>query len=147
MASVAALIVASGTVKDGHLFIRNRAAFDSSVAQFRDGTELEISVTRLRAARSILQNRYYFGVVVRLLSEHTGYSVDEIHDILKAKFLPKELAVTNSNGTIVDAFVIGGSTRQLSTTEFADYCARIQQWAAESVGVVIPDPHEVAACL
>jgi hypothetical protein len=114
MAGVNALIVASGDIRNGRLFIRNRAAFDSSMAALREGMQVEIAVMALRATRSIQANRYYWGVIVQLLSEYTGYSVDEMHDVLKAKFLPKHLAVTNGNGTIVDEFVIGGSTRELT---------------------------------
>lgn len=145
MAGVTALVVASATVKDGRLFIHNRAAFDSAVQGIRPGTQVEVAVTRLYATRSIRQNRWYWGVCVALLSEHTGYGPEEMHDILKAKFLPKQLAVTNGNGRIVDSFVIGGSTRELNTVEFKDYTERIQQWAAEDLGVVIPDPESALA--
>ena len=115
MAGVSALVVASATVKDGRLFIHNRKAFDSAVSGIRPGTEVEIAVTRLYATRSVKQNRWYWGVCVFLLSEHTGYGPEEMHDILKAKFLAKHLAVSNGNGRIVDSFVIGGSTRELNT--------------------------------
>ena len=140
MAGISALAVASAVVKDGRLFIHNRKAFDSAVESIRPGTQVEIAVTRLYATRSIKQNRWYWGVCVELLSEHTGYGPEEMHDILKAKFLPKRLAVSNGNGRIVDSFVIGGSTRELNTVEFKDYTERVQQWAAEDLGVVIPDP-------
>lgn len=140
MAGVSALVVASAVVKEGRLVIHNRKAFDSAVESIRPGTQVEIAVTRLYATRSIKQNRWYWGVCVELLSEHTGYGPEEMHDILKAKFLPKHLAVTNGNGHIVDSFVIGGSTRELNTVEFKQYTERIQQWAAEDLGVVIPDP-------
>ncbi len=140
MAGVTALVVASATVKDGRLLFHNRKAFDSALSTVRSGTEVELAVTRLYATRSLKQNKWYWGVAVSLLSEHTGYGPEEMHDILKAKFLPKHLAVTNGNGRVVDSFVIGGSTRELNTVEFKDYSERIQQWAAEDIGVVIPDP-------
>lgn len=140
MAAVNALVIGAGSIKGGRLFIRNRAAFDEGVSTLKDGCEVEIAVTLLRATRSIQRNRWYWGVCVALLSEHTGYSADEIHDILKAKFIPKSLAVLDGNGTVVDAFVIGGSTRQMSVPEFERYCTDIQQWAAEKLAVDIPDP-------
>lgn len=143
MAGVNAIVIGAGSIKDGRLFIRNRAAFDSGLSTLRDGCQVEIAVTLLRATRSIQQNRWYWGVCVALLSEHTGYSPDEMHDLLKAKFIPKHLAVSNGNGVIVDHFVIGGSTRSLNTVEFKDYTESIQVWAADALGVVIPDPNEV----
>lgn len=142
MAGISALVVAAGTIRDGRVFLHNRKAFDSAVSGIREGTEVELTVTRLYATRSTRQNRWYWGVAVELLSEHTGYGPEEMHDLLKAKFLPKQLAVLNGNGRIVDSFVLGGSTRLLNTVEFKDYCERIQRWAAEDLGVVIPDPEQ-----
>lgn len=142
MAGVNALVVAAGSIRDRRLYFHNRKAFDASVSSIREGSEVEVAITLLRATRSVQQNRWYWGVCVHLLSEHTGYSPEEMHDLLKAKFLPKHLAVLNGNGVVVDHYVIGGSTRQLNTVEFKDYTEAIQRWAAESVGVVIPDPNE-----
>jgi hypothetical protein len=59
---------------------------------------------------------------------------------LKAKFLPKHLSVPNQNGEIVGEFVIGGSTTKLNKLEFGEYCDSIVRWAAEDLGLVIPDP-------
>lgn len=140
MASVAADIVASARVERGKLFIRNRRGFDQQVAQLRDGLELELALTRRRATRSLPQNAYYWGVVVELLAEHTGYTPDEIHDICKALFIPKKLSVQDGNGEVVGQFVIGGSTRTLNKIEFGEYMESIRRWAAETLDVVIPDP-------
>ena len=37
--------------------------------------------------RSNQQSRYYWGIVVQILSEHTGFTKDEVHELLKRKFL------------------------------------------------------------
>lgn len=138
------LVIASAVMKGGRLFIRNRRAFDLSVSMLHEDWELEVTVKRLRATRSLDQNAYYWGVVVQLLSEHTGYTPDEIHGLLKAKFLPKRLAVCDGNGEIQDELVLGGSTRNLNKLEFGDYMESIRQWAAEMLDVVIPDPDQDA---
>lgn len=144
MASVATDIVASASVKSGRLFIRNRRSFDQQIAQMREGAEVEVAVTRRRSTRSVHQNAYYWGVVLQTLSDHTGHTPDELHDICKAKHLPKRLAVNNGNGEIVGEFVIGGSTRSLNKVEFGEYVAEIQRWAAEVLDCYIPDPNEGA---
>jgi hypothetical protein len=142
MATVSDLVIASAEVKRGRLFIRNRRAFDDQIAQLREGWELEVTVKRQRATRSQQQNRYYWGVVVHLLSDHTGYTPDEIHDFLKAKFIPKRLAVCDGNGVIQDEVVLGGSTRSMNKVQFGEYMESIRQWGAEMLNVVIPDPNE-----
>ena len=134
-------ITASGQIRSGKLFIRRRRDFDQLVAQMREGLEVELNVTRKRATRSLQANAYYWAGVMEGLSRHTGYTVDEMHDICKAKFLPKKLAVCDGNGEVHGEFVIGGSTRKLNTNEFYEYIEQIRQWAA-TLDCYIPDPNE-----
>ena len=140
MSSVVSDIVTTARVEGGKLFIRGRRTFDRLVAQLPDGWEMELALTRKRSTRSQHANAYYWGVVLHHLAEHTGYSVDEMHDVCKAKFLAKHLAVQNGNGEIVGEFVLGGSTRKLTTTEFYDYVERIRQWADVDLNCPTPDP-------
>lgn len=132
-------VVAIGLIKKGRLDIRNRKDFTQRIRQMRDGS-VTITVERTHATRSLQQSRYYWGVIVDLLSQHTGYTPDEIHEILKAKFIPKHLAVADENGVIKGEFVIGGTTTTLDKLEFAEFTESIRRWAAEDLGVVIPDP-------
>lgn len=131
--------VTTGTIEGGRLEIRNRTALAQALRGMKDG-EVLVRIERLKATRSSRQNRYYWGVIVQLLAEHTGYTPDEMHEVLKAKFLPKRFAVTDGNGEIRDELVIGGSSAVLNTVEFGEYCEAIRGWAAETLDVVIPDP-------
>lgn len=140
MAAVNADISAFGSIQRGRLFIRNRYQFDESIRQLREGAEVEIEVTRRRATRSQQQNSYYWSVVVQTLSDYTGFAPDELHDLLKAKFIPKKLAVCDGNGEVCAEFVLGGSTRKMNTIQFGEYMDSIRQWAAETLNVVIPEP-------
>jgi hypothetical protein len=140
MAAVNSDVTAFGTIENGRLFIRNRREFDDQIRQLREGCEVEIEVTRRRASRSMQQNRYYWGVVIQMLSEYTGFVPDEMHDVLKAKFIPKKLALCDGNGEVQDEFVLGGSTRKMNKNEFGEYVESIRRWAAETLDLVIPDP-------
>jgi hypothetical protein len=132
-------VIATGEVRSGRLKIRNWNAVQEAVIHMRD-CEVLIRIERARATRSLNQNRWYWGCVVGLVADHTGYTPDEIHAIYKAKFIPKPIALANGNGEICGEFVIGGTTTQLDTQEFAAYCESIREWAADELGVVIPDP-------
>jgi hypothetical protein len=79
-------------------------------------------------------------VALKLLSEHTGYTVDELHEWAKAKFIPKHLALLDKNGEVRDDLVIGGTTTRLNRVEFNEYIEALRKFAAEELGVVIPDP-------
>lgn len=131
--------VSSGFVRDGVLQLRNKRSFDRAMAQFRNG-EVVVSIERRHAIRSQQQNRYWWGCVLRLLSEHTGYTVDELHEWAKAKFLPKALAFSDGNGVVVDELVVGGSTRRLNRLQFGEFVETVRRFAAERLDVVVPDP-------
>ena len=145
MATVLDCVVASGRVQDRKLVIRDRRSFDRQIAQLKDTWELEITVQRKRATRSPQANRYWWGVCLHIVSEHTGYTPDEIHDFAKAKFLPKHLVFADGNGEIVGEHVLGGSTRKLNTTEFYLFIEQFRQWAAETLDLNIPDPEPLEA--
>lgn len=119
----------------------DRRTFGRLAAQLRDG-HYELYVQRLRAARSQQANRYYWGVVIKALCDHTGYTPDELHEVLKQKFLPKSLALLDGNGDVKGEFVMGGSTAKLKVDEFHAYLEQVRRFAAEELGVYTPDPGE-----
>lgn len=98
------------------------------------GHEIELVIRKRRIKRSDKQNRYWHGVVVATLAEHCGYTRDEMHDALKAKFLGTEDLTTGLRRI--------GSTTKLSTTEFAELTERVMVWAITDLGVVIPPPEK-----
>ena len=93
---------------------------------------VEVIIRKPKTKRSDLQNSYYFGVVVEMLANELGYDKDEMHEILKYKFLQ-----SNAMGM---PYV--KSTTKLSTGEFEDYLSKIKRWSAEFLHIVIPDPNE-----
>ncbi len=138
MPSVIDEVVGTGRVKAGRLFIDHRRHFDQQVRAMPERWTLEVLVRRLRATRSPEANRYYGGVVLAALSAHTGYTVDELHDLMKMKFLPRALALNDGNGEVKGEYVLGGSTRKLTTGEFHAYVEQVRQFAAE-LDCVVPD--------
>jgi hypothetical protein len=135
------IYVATGEVVEGKLTVDERERMLDELGQWADGP-VEITIERMIATRSPQANRYYWGVVIKAIAEYTGFTPDETHDILKIKFLPKDAAVANGNGEVIGEFVIGGSTRRLTSVKFYDYVERIRQWALETLelNILPPDP-------
>jgi hypothetical protein len=82
-------------------------------------------------------------VVLQLLSEldEGKTSVDDWHEMMKAKFLSKTVLATATTGEIVEEFILGRSIKGLTTVEFNDYIENIRRYAATSLGgLFIPDP-------
>jgi len=124
-------------MRRGKLQVSVTKDFTAQLKTFRDGP-VTVRIERKRASRSQAQNRLYWGVYVDALSQHTGHTPDEIHDLLKAKFLPKKLAVCNGNGEVVGEYVLGGSTTKLDVLEFGAYLDAIREWAL-SLSCVLPE--------
>lgn len=86
--------------------------------------------------RSNPQNRYYWGHVLPTISEHTGHSCEELHEIFKLKFN----SVVAHIGK--DEIIVGKSTASLKTMEFEHYLSRIITWASMELGVIITNPED-----
>ena len=128
--------VTTGVIRKGKLKIPNVARWMETMRQLPDGPVV-LSLRRARATRSLEANAYYWGVVIKAISEHTGYTPDETHQALKMLFLPKHLAYADGNGEVVKDLVIGGSTAQLSRGEFNAYVQSIRAWALQTLDVDI----------
>ncbi len=100
-----------------------------------EGKRVNILVTKFKKKRSLPQNSYYWSVIIDILSREFGYESEEIHLMLREKFL-----------RIYDDkhpdFVIARSTTKLTTVEFVEYIEKIQRWAAQEHQIYLPDPNE-----
>jgi len=102
-----------------------------------EGKDMVLNYGQKKNKRTTSQNAYYFGVVVAILSEHTGYETEEIHEILKHIFLGFEMKKIGKEKVLVRK-----STKTLSTIDFITYLDKIQRWAAIDLDVYIPSPEE-----
>lgn len=86
--------------------------------------------------RSLRANNYYFGVVLKMLGEEFGYTVEEMHEAMKLKFRSR---VCQSTGLTIVA------STKTDSPDFWVYVEDIRRWAATwpSGGIYIPEPNEV----
>ena len=122
-----------GTVRGGKFAPDNVPRFREAFYP-HEGKTVEVVVRRKRKARSNQQNRYYHGVVLRLISDTTGYSPTEAHEAMKMLFL---LAHRDGLPDTVR------STADLSTAEMEEYLSQVRQWASVEISTYIPDPNEI----
>jgi len=134
-------LVLTGCVTDQRkLKVRMRREVSQQLARWKPGTELTVTIERKRATRSLESNAYYWAVVVDRIAQRLEWTPDDAHFYLKARFLPKKLAVCDGNGEIVDEFVLGGSTAKLNKIEFWNYLDEIVLWAGEALQLELPPP-------
>lgn len=120
----------------GKLKLSNAKEFARYLLTLKD-KDVELTVKAWSQRRSDAENRYYWGVVVEILANEFGYLPDEMHEILKAKFLRRW-----ATGK-VGAFPFAGSTATLQTKAFQEYLETIRTWALSEHHINIPLPGEV----
>ena len=120
------------TIQKGKVIFNDRDSFDKYLLNL-ESKDVDVIVRKHKKDRTLPQNRWLWGVVYKLISDHTGYTVDEIHDSMRAMFLIDNLG----------KFPVVRSTTSLDTVAFSAYVESIRQFASEDLGVVIPDPEEV----
>lgn len=91
-----------------------------------------LSIRKVRKKRSLPQNAYYHGVVVKALAEQSGYDTTELHEHLKYRYLRTEKPIRVK------------STKELSTIEFGEYLDKCIRLCAE-LGLYIMSPEEYYA--
>lgn len=123
--------------EDGRIKPDRRHDFLRHVKGFT-GQQVEVIVRKPRKQRSDRQNRYYWGVMLAILSEHLGYEEpEELHEALKLHFLRVEDPEKPLPGL--------RSTASLSTREFEEYVEKVRMFASIEYGCYIPEPNEVEA--
>lgn len=85
-----------------------------------------------KMTRSQKQNAYMWGVVYKIISSDTGYSADEVHQLMADKFLSYEKKGKK--------FVL--STTTLNTKEMEGYLEDIRRFSSTELSIDVPLPNE-----
>lgn len=115
---------------------RIRANVHAFIDRLPESKSWVIEVKQYVKRRSNDQNAYLWGVCYDTLRRETGNEPEHLHEYFLGEFFGWE--TIEVMGQAKRAPIRRSS--KLSTTEFAEFVAFIQQRAAEAVGVYIPDP-------
>lgn len=124
-------------VADGKLAFQNPTAMFAHIWKFRPEDELVVTIEKRKQQRSNQQNRYYWGVVLPVISHETGHSVEELHEIYKRMFLPRKLIKYKER-----EFPVPSSTTDCDISDFTSYIERVRAEAA-NLGINVPGPNEI----
>lgn len=139
-------LIYNGKIIDGALKIFNLGKLKKEVKMW-DDKNVYIAIYLRRKTRSLMQNAYYWGVVVPIIKDalvDQGWKITnkEAHDHLKSEFGKGEL-INETTGVILETRM---STAKMSTVRFMEYIDDIQQWSAEYLNTVVPDPNQQIEC-
>ena len=132
--------------ENGAMKIINRNGFDQDMKSYFTGNKVSLKVKKYHKSRSNNQNAYYWACCIPSVIDgmvDIGYPRHElnsevVHELLKGKFLKKELA-SDQTGEVIE---VTRRTKDLNTVDFATYVDDIIRWSAEFLGISIPLPGE-----
>ena len=97
-----------------------------------------VNIKKHRKKRSSSENRYYWGVIIKVLGDEFGYLPDEMHQVLKRVFLTYE----KPNQVTGEIEFFSKSTTDLTTQQAEEYYENIRIWALSNFSILIPLPNE-----
>jgi hypothetical protein len=127
-------------------FVLNSSHAKEEVLAYIESLDLEahpvlsVEIKPYKKVRTQPQNAYYFGVVLKTVSDYTGFTKEELHISFKRAFLPIKREMIG--GVMVEMLT---STKDLDTLRFNEYLEHVARFCAESIGVYIPMPNELMA--
>jgi len=98
-----------------------------------------IRIEKVKKIRTLSQERYYRGVVVKIISDETGYEPSETHDVLKEMFAEKR-EIMLPNGKKIQ---IPLSNADMDTKQYSGYVDACRNWAAQELNCFIPAPDDI----
>ena len=151
------------TVKDGKLQKNTTQNILQELAHL-EGKRVVITIEKQKSSRSLQQNSLYW-VYIDILSQELGHSKDEMHELVKYKFLKLKRFISIVNGKSVilaleDGIYVDvstgeihdiekvepydkiGSTATLTKSEFIDFIDSLITWAKDFLGITLPSPEE-----
>ena len=104
--------------------------------------KFSVRMTKYRARRSGQQNRFYWGIILPCICDGIAeawgepITADEVHLLLKQMFLSRPV-VNHQTGQ--EMARVWPSSASLNVADFSAYIEKIAKFAAESLGVVLPE--------
>lgn len=110
----------------------------------------KVTIEPVKNTRSASQNDYLWAVPNKMISDATGYEVEEVHEYLCATrwgWKDKKVPKTPRNPDGVESVPMRTTTTDengkrcvLTTIEFSEYVDFVQRFAAKRLQLMIPDP-------
>ena len=132
--------------EEGGLSLFNKSMLVGDLKNAFAGEEITVRFAKKRRDRSNSQLGYYFAGIVPIVQEGLramGYSFtkDQTHRFLTANWLFDEI-ISEKTGEVFQVPLSLKKDGGVTTARFNIFVEEIQRWAAEELGVVIPEPGE-----
>ena len=122
---------AFGEIKKGKLILNNKQHFQDQLIEL-EGMDVVIKIIERNNNRTKDQNSLFWSWVA-ILSDNTGYTKEEMKELIQVKFLQRERL--DADG-YTETYIKGTST--LSKKEFNDLMNDISYWSNTTLQITLP---------
>lgn len=116
-----------------------RAIVMRAIEELRLDKPIVVTIEPYKKKRSLSQNALLWKrhtEITNAISEYTGYSAEDVHEILKQKFL--QPTILEINGQIVKRY----SSKNLTTAEMTKFMDQIEAFAQTELGIILTNPED-----
>ena len=124
----------TGTVKDGNILPDNPNYFKAQMMKL-EGKRIQIE--EVRRSKTQGQLGYLFGVCYPLIAEHTGYTIEETHSLMKKLYLPRKFIMWRGREIELEPSIKPSTSKELS-----EFITNVINEAGE-MNINIPPPDEL----
>jgi len=122
---------AFGEIKKGKLILNNKQQFQDQLMEL-EGLDVVIKIIERNNNRTKDQNSLFWSWVA-ILSDNTGYTKEEMKELIQVKFLQRERL--DADG-YTETYIKGTST--LSKKEFNDLMNEVSYWSNTTLQITLP---------
>lgn len=122
---------AFGEIKKGKLILNNKQQFQDQLMEL-EGMDVVIKIIERNNNRTKDQNSLFWSWVA-ILSDNTGYTKEEMKELIQVKFLQRERL--DADG-YTETYIKGTST--LSKKEFNDLMNEVSYWSNTTLQITLP---------
>ena len=120
-----------GIIKNHKLILNNKKQFNKQLIEL-EGKDVVIKIVERNNKRTNDQNSLFWNWI-KILSDYTGYTKEEMKEMVSYKFLKRE-RVDNEGYT--ETYLQGTST--LSKKEFNEFMNDVSRWSNTTFNISLP---------
>tara|TARA_R110002050_G_scaffold179539_1_gene312918 strand:+ start:4660 stop:5040 length:381 start_codon:yes stop_codon:yes gene_type:complete len=121
-----------GKIHSNKIVWKNKTQLVDHIRSFKEGTVVSVEIIEAEESRSINQNRLWWKWI-EILSKETGNTKEDMHTLMKYKYLLKEKMIEGELHQII------GTTTTLSKEEFSKLMKEMFFWANDTLNVMLPN--------
>ena len=121
-----------GKIHSNKIVWKNKTQLVDHIRSFKEGTVVSVEIIEAEESRSINQNRLWWKWI-EILSKETGNTKEDMHTLMKYKYLLKEKMIEGELHQII------GTTTTLSKEEFSKLMKDMFFWANDTLNVMLPN--------